>query len=186
VTKHQSERRQELAGLFESDRDRLRAVALRILRDPTEAEDAVQDAFASACRNIDSFRGQARLSTWLHRIVCNAALMRLRSRRRRRESPLEEGWEGPPSAEARSPDEEIARRQLSAELLRATARLDAGSLELLEARYFRDEPLRGIARRHRITKSAAKTRVHRARVCLRRAIETARLGAEAGVMEAGG
>jgi RNA polymerase sigma-70 factor (ECF subfamily) len=163
--------RRELALLFESERERLRSVALRILRDPTEAEDAVQDGFASACRNIGSFRGQAQLSTWLHRIVCNAALMHLRSRRRRRESPLEEGFEAPANPELLAPDEELARRQISAEVLRALERLDPKSLELLEARYFRDEPLQRIARRHRISRGAAKTRVHRARASLRRVME---------------
>ena len=159
--------RQELGELFDRDRERLRAVALRILRDPTEAEDAVQDAFVSACRNLESFHGQARLSTWLHRIVYNAALMRLRSRRRRRDCSLEQDFEGSLQADVRAPDDEIAQRQLCSELLRAASGLDARSLELLAARYFRDEPLSKIARRQRITRGAAKTRVHRARASLR-------------------
>jgi len=170
--------RGELAETFLQDRERLRAVALRILRDPTEAEDAVQDAFASACRSLGSFRGQARLSTWLHRIVSNAALMRLRSRRRRPECPFEEGWEGREVAESPNPYEELARRQLCAQMLEVASELDADTLELLAARYFRDEPLGGIARRHRISASAAKTRVHRARASLRALMERSRLGAE--------
>lgn len=163
--------RQELGELFGRDRERLRSVALRILRDPTEAEDAVQDAFVSACRNLESFRGQARLSTWLHRIVHNAALMRLRSRRRRRDCSLEQDFEGSLQADTRAPDDEIAQRQLCSELLRAASALDAPSLELLAARYFRDEPLSMIARRQRITHGAAKTRVHRARASLRALVD---------------
>ena len=163
--------RQELGELFEHDHERLRSVALRILRDPTEAEDAVQDAFVSACRNLSSFRGQARLSTWLHRIVYNAALMRLRSRRRRRDCSLEQDLEGSLQADVRAPDDEIAQRQRCSELLRAASQLDARSLELLAARYFRDEPLSKIARRQRITRGAAKTRVHRARASLRAIVE---------------
>jgi DNA-directed RNA polymerase specialized sigma24 family protein len=58
-------------------------------------------------------------------------------------------------------------------MLRAACDLDPASLELLSARYFEDEPLRAIARRHRITPSAAKTRVHRARLSLRRLLEAA-------------
>ncbi len=165
------QRRQQLGELFLRDRDRLRSVALRILRDPTEAEDAVQDAFVSACRSLDSFRGQARLSTWLHRIVYNAALMRLRSRRRRRDCSLEADLEGSLQTGARAPDEEIAQRELCGALLRVASQLDARSLELLAARYLRDEPLRTIARRQRITPSAAKTRVHRARASLREMLE---------------
>ncbi len=61
----------------------LHAVALRLLQNPADADDAVQEAFLSAYRNFDSFRGDARLGTWLHRIVVNAALGRLRRRKRR-------------------------------------------------------------------------------------------------------
>lgn len=165
------ERRQELARVFQRDSERLRSAALRIVRDPTEAEDAVQDGFASAWRSLDAFRGDAQLSTWLHRIVCNAALMRLRSRRRRPECALDEQGENVLPAEAPPPDEVTMRRQLCARMLRAASALDPAVLELLTARYLRDESLRGIAARHRITRSAAKTRMHRARLSLRRAME---------------
>jgi RNA polymerase sigma-70 factor, ECF subfamily len=60
----------------------LHAVALRLLQNPADADDAVQEAFLSAYRNFNSFRGDARLGTWLHRIVVNAALGRLRRRKR--------------------------------------------------------------------------------------------------------
>ncbi|RJL32276.1 RNA polymerase sigma factor SigM [Bailinhaonella thermotolerans] len=59
-------------------RDRMWAVALRTLGDPDEAADAVQDAFVSAFRKAAGFRGEAAVSTWLHRIVVNACLDRLR------------------------------------------------------------------------------------------------------------
>ncbi len=68
---------------------RLLAVARRILGEDEEARDAVQDAFAAAFRNLDRFQGGSRLSTWLHRIAVNAALMRLRTRKRKPEQPLE-------------------------------------------------------------------------------------------------
>src|SRR5881397_749215 len=55
------------------------AVARRMLRNDEDAREAVQDAFLQAFRAIQHFREEARLSTWLHRIVVNAALMRLRS-----------------------------------------------------------------------------------------------------------
>src|SRR5262249_45398774 len=50
----------------------------------------VQEAFLSAFRSIGSFEGHSRLSTWLHRIVVNTALMRLRKRKTRRETPIED------------------------------------------------------------------------------------------------
>src|SRR5256884_2955692 len=56
-------------------------VARAILKDDTEAEDALQEAYLDAYRHIDEFRSEARLGTWLTRIVINQALMRLRKHR---------------------------------------------------------------------------------------------------------
>src|SRR5260370_3222728 len=69
---------------------RLQVVARRILQNEEDARDAVQDALLSAFKGIGSFQGQSRLGTWLHRIVVNAALGRLRSRRRHPERSIEE------------------------------------------------------------------------------------------------
>jgi len=70
------------AELMRAYGGRLLAVARRMLRSEEEATDAVQDAFLSAFRGLAAFEGDARLSTWLHRIVVNACLMKLRTRRR--------------------------------------------------------------------------------------------------------
>jgi RNA polymerase sigma-70 factor (ECF subfamily) len=67
--------------LFRRHKDRMWAVALRTTRDPELAADAVQDGFLNAFRRADSFRGDAAVTTWLHRIVVNACLDRLRRRR---------------------------------------------------------------------------------------------------------
>jgi RNA polymerase sigma-70 factor, ECF subfamily len=67
----------------------LHAVALRLLQNQADADDAVQEAFLSAYRNFSSFRGDARLATWLHRIVVNGALNRLRRRKRQPEHGAE-------------------------------------------------------------------------------------------------
>jgi RNA polymerase sigma-70 factor (ECF subfamily) len=64
--------------LFRRHRDKMWALALRTIRDPELAADAVQEAFISAFRSADSFRGEAAVTTWLHRIVVNACLDRLR------------------------------------------------------------------------------------------------------------
>lgn len=66
--------------LFSRHRDRLWAVAIRTLGDPEEAADALQDAMISAFRRAGSFRGDSAVTTWLHRIVVNAALDRMRRR----------------------------------------------------------------------------------------------------------
>jgi RNA polymerase sigma-70 factor (ECF subfamily) len=68
---------------------RMLAVARRMLRDEEDAQDTVQEAFLSAFKAIAGFEGESRLSTWLHRITVNVALMRLRSRRRRPQTPIE-------------------------------------------------------------------------------------------------
>ena len=69
--------------LVRSQGGRLLAVTRRILGDEDDARDAVQEAFLSAFKSIDRFQGGSLVSTWLHRIAVNAALMKLRSRRRR-------------------------------------------------------------------------------------------------------
>lgn len=74
--------------LFRRHRDRMWALALRTTRDPEVAADAVQEAFIAAFRGAESFRGDAAVTTWLHRIVVNASLDRLR--RTRPVAPLPE------------------------------------------------------------------------------------------------
>jgi RNA polymerase sigma-70 factor, ECF subfamily len=83
--------------LVRRHRDRMWAIALRTLGDPEEAADAVQDAFISAFRSAGGFRGQAQVSTWLHRIVVNACLDRIRRNRARPTSPLPDAGPGEPA-----------------------------------------------------------------------------------------
>lgn len=71
-------------------RDRLWAVALRTTGDREDAADAVQDALISAFRRAESFRGDAQVTTWLHRIVVNACLDRMRRKRSKPTEPLVE------------------------------------------------------------------------------------------------
>ncbi|MEK6703718.1 MAG: sigma-70 family RNA polymerase sigma factor, partial [Planctomycetota bacterium] len=68
---------------------RMLAVARRMLPE-ADAQDAVQDAFVSALRALPGFDGRSKLSTWLHRIVVNACLMKLRKQTRRGERSIEE------------------------------------------------------------------------------------------------
>ena len=71
--------------LFLRHKDRLWAVAIRTLGDPEDAADALQDAMISAFRRADSFRGDSAVTTWLHRIVVNACLDKMRRRSARPE-----------------------------------------------------------------------------------------------------
>ena len=74
--------------LFGRHRDRLWAVALRTTGNPEDAADALQDAMVSAFRRAEAFRGESAVTTWLHRIVVNACLDRLRRTKVRAADPL--------------------------------------------------------------------------------------------------
>ncbi|MFB9488862.1 MULTISPECIES: RNA polymerase sigma factor SigM [Nonomuraea] len=78
LTRHLDGDQHAFSEIVKRHRDRMWAVALRTLGDPDEAADAVQDAFVSAYRKAHSFRGEAAVTTWLHRIVVNACLDRMR------------------------------------------------------------------------------------------------------------
>jgi RNA polymerase sigma-70 factor (ECF subfamily) len=80
LSRHVSGDPRAFGELFRRHRDRLWAVAVRTLSDPEEAADALQDAMIAALRRADSFRGDSAVTTWLHRIVVNAALDRTRRR----------------------------------------------------------------------------------------------------------
>ncbi|WP_239394746.1 RNA polymerase sigma factor SigM [Frankia sp. CiP3] len=76
------------AALVQAHGNRLWTVAVCMLRDREDAADAVQEAMLSACRGAAAFRGEASVATWLHRIVVNACLDRLRRRAARPQVPL--------------------------------------------------------------------------------------------------
>jgi RNA polymerase sigma-70 factor (ECF subfamily) len=76
------------AQLFARHRDRLWAVALRTMGNPEDAADGLQDGLIAAYRRAGSFRGEAAVTTWMHRIVVNACLDRIRSAKVRRAEPL--------------------------------------------------------------------------------------------------
>ena len=102
--------------LVRRNRQRMYAVALRTLADPEEAGDAVQDACVSAFRAAGSYRGEARVTTWLHRIVVNACLDRARRRAVRPTVPLPEQ---PPA----DPRDRLGERETRLEVQRALAEL---------------------------------------------------------------
>ncbi len=79
-------------SLYQAHSRRVYALCLRMARNPAEAEDLTQEAFLQMYRKIQTFRGDASFSTWLHRVTVNVVLMKLR-RKKRTEVPLEEGAE---------------------------------------------------------------------------------------------
>ena len=110
--------REAFGQLVSLHRDRLWAVAVRTLDDREEAADALQDAMLSAYRSAASFRGEARVTTWLHRVVVNACLDRLRRRRARPSVPLPEG-----AGEPASPRDELGERETALDIAAALAAL---------------------------------------------------------------
>lgn len=74
--------------LVERHQDRLWAVALRVTGSPEDAADALQDAYVAAFRRAATFRGDSAVTTWLHRVVVNACLDRLRRAKVRAADPL--------------------------------------------------------------------------------------------------
>lgn len=166
------------ATLMRENGARMLAAARRILRNDEDARDAVQEAWLQAFRALPRFEGQSRLSTWLHRIVVNAALMKLRSQRRRPEAALEElpphadadgAWLD--TADAISADADLASRDRRALVRRAIELLPEAHRSVLLLRDFEELDTDETARRLGTTPGAVKTRLHRARQALRATIE---------------
>lgn len=154
----------------------LLAVARRFVRNDEDARDAVQDAFLSAFRALDRFEGGCRLSTWLHRIVVNACLMRLRTRRRKPEQPIDDllptykpdghhtavfvDWS--PSAH-----DALERTETRALVSACIQQLPESYRTALLLRDIEGLELDEIGRLLDVTPNAVKIRVHRARQALR-------------------
>ncbi len=87
---HRAGHRTAFAELAERHSERMWGTAVQTLRDPHEAADAVQEALLAAHRHADRFRGDASVRTWLHRILVNQCMDRLRHARARPTSPWPE------------------------------------------------------------------------------------------------
>lgn len=109
--------------LVRRHRDRLWAVAMRTTGDPEEAADALQDALISAYRRAGQFRGDSAVTTWLHRIVVNASLDRLRRRSVRSAAPLPDDNEDLPGRVVADPIDHMGRREIQLLVTEALAEL---------------------------------------------------------------
>lgn len=150
------------------------AVAHRYLPDESDAQDAVQDAFISAFKSIQRFEGTSKLSTWLHRITVNAALMKLRTARRRPTVPIDDllptfddtGHQTRDSAPWRS-DSESERTETRAMVRRCIDQLPDPYRAILLLRDIDGFDTAAVAAQLGLTEAAVKTRLHRARQALR-------------------
>jgi RNA polymerase sigma-70 factor (ECF subfamily) len=160
---------QSLNRLLARMRPRLYAVALRIVHDGDDAEDVAQEALLKVCRCLTRFEERAAFTTWLHRIVVNTSLDRLRQRHGRHQRVVEDdGGEAPRAAPAESIDEETpervyARAETSAGVQSALARLSSVHREVIALRELDGESYQGIAAIVRCPVGTVMSRLHHAR-----------------------
>jgi RNA polymerase sigma-70 factor (ECF subfamily) len=160
--------------LYASNQGRIRALLSRMVG-PQEAEDLVQVTFAKAARALPGFRGDAELSTWLHRLAVNAALDWLRSRAAR-EARLTMPLPQPLSEHAAveltsaatiapppSPEQEVAQKDTHACIRGEMAKLAGPYREILVLSFLGELDDRQIADALGLTPTNAKVRLHRAR-----------------------
>lgn len=161
---------------------RMLSVARRVLRDDEDAREAVQDAFINAWRARQRFEAASRLSTWLHRIVVNAALMRLRTRRRRPEEPLDDlmpsfsasgHHQGRFTSWAEPADRALERAETRARVREAIDRLPESYRVVLLLRDIEQLSTEETAEMLDLTPNAVKIRLHRGRLALRKLIDPA-------------
>jgi len=171
---------------------RLLAAARRLVGDEDAARDVVQTAFLSAFRAMQTFDGNSQLSTWLHRIVINAALMRIRARRRRPEQSItdllpsfdEEGRHAQPVSHwSESPEHTLVRQETHALVRAAIAALPEKYRTVLLLREIEELSTREAAEALRISDNAVKLRLHRARQALATLIRRKMPGRMAAVAE---
>lgn len=159
---------------------RLLAVARRLLRSDADAQDALQDAFLQAFKGLSGFAGQAALGTWLHRIVVNACLMRMRRQRSRPEQPIDEllpaflddGHQARPSCDwSERSDVLLERREVRAWVRTAIDRLPESYRTVLLLRDIEELDTAETAALLAVSENAVKVRLHRARQALREQLD---------------
>lgn len=168
--------------LVEQQGPRMLSVARRFMRDEDQARDVVQEAFIQVYRKIGTFKEKAKLSTWLHRIVVNTALMRIRSRKRKREDSiedmlpgfLEDGHQANPARPWSDSGEKLLQRKEVRQLVReAIDGLPDNYRTVLLMRDIEEMSTAETAQALKITENAVKIRLHRARQALREQIDPA-------------
>lgn len=145
----------------------------RILRNREDAEDAVQTALLDAFRNLNGFHGRSRFSSWLTRIAMNAALLRLRVSRRKRETSLDDVTEeGKPRASLQlvetrlNPEQEYLSKERRVLLRKGLKKLRPPDVEILHLRTMQELSAEETARILELPVRTMKSRLHRARTKL--------------------
>ncbi len=158
--------------------DKVYRLAMGMMKNREDALDAVQDAFLSVFRKLDTFKGESAFSTWLYRIALNSVYMRLRSRSRHdKTQPLEDLEQVldparirelvPQSSGSARADDELLRKELGRELREAVASLPEEYRAIFTLREVEDLSNQEVADILGLSLAATKTRLHRARLFLR-------------------
>lgn len=161
------------ADLVERFSSQVYRVALRLMDDPSDAEDVLQEAFISACNHAEDFEGRSSLSTWLYRIANNAGLMRLRKKRLPTVSidePVELGDDYVPRQLADwsvDPDRLVLTNELRHVMDTGVAQLSDALRAVFVMRDLEGLSTAETAELLGISESAVKVRLHRARLQLR-------------------
>jgi len=159
---------------------RLLRVARRILQNEEDARDALQDAIIAVHRSIGSFESGSALSTWVHRIVVNQALMKLRSKKRKPEEDIEQylpqftadGHHSEPATPwSESADHVLEREELRAAVQAAIAKLPDNYRIVLQLRDIEELSTAETADALGTTANVVKIRLHRARQALRKMLD---------------
>lgn len=152
---------------------RLYRVARSVVRNDSEAEDIVQEAYVRAFAQLGDFRGESSLATWLSRIVINEALGRLRKRRRTVAMPqsLQAEIIKFPLNPSDDPERTMAQRQILELVERATDRLPDVYRTVFVARVIEGLSIDETAALLDVRPETVKTRLHRARALVRKALD---------------
>jgi RNA polymerase sigma-70 factor, ECF subfamily len=158
----------DLAGFFEAELTRLYGLCFKMLQDPTEAEDAVQETAMRAIRSIDRFRGDAALPTWVFRICVNVCRDRIRDRARDRQaledSHLDALWRD--AQYTVDPSLVVARAEDGKRLRAALDRLSPGQRMVLVLHDAVGWPASRIAGDLRLPLGTVKSHLRRARMAM--------------------
>ena len=145
---------------------RVWSICLRVCTDIEDARDAAQETFITAYRTLHSFRGDALLSTWLHRVAVNTSLDLIRRRNRRRDTPFDSVPDAPSD---NTPPDELAIRSQRAQIVhRALAHLSDEHRVVIALHDLEELQYPEIAEVLNIPIGTVKSRLHRARVELAR------------------
>ena len=158
---------QELVNLH---KDLVFAIIARTVPDRSRAEDLAQEVFLRVHRGLPYFRGEARLSTWIYRIVANVCVQEQQERRPATE-PLDERTPGTRAATATS-DRQFSDLELRDRLEKAIARLPAHYRLVVAAHYLEGVQYEELAEAMQLPLGTLKTHLHRAKRQLRRLLET--------------